>query len=232
MRNVVSIKCISLFFGLFLFSHPVLSDQVTLDDAIVEGSICVGVDCANGEAFSFDTLRLKENNLRINFLDTSGSASFPSNDWRIIINDSSNGGENYFAIEDSSAGVVPFKVNAGALANAVILDSTGMKVTGDVLVTGNLELGSSRHLKSNIRALETEEAVNAFKALRPVKYHYKSHPDEDTMGFIAEDVPELVATNGRKSIIQSEIIAVLTKVMQKQEKTIEALSKRIAALEK
>ena len=39
-------------------------------------------------SFGFDTIVLKENNLRIFFDDTSTSASFPRNDWRIIANDS------------------------------------------------------------------------------------------------------------------------------------------------
>ena len=55
-------------------------DQVILDDLIVDGSVCAGFDCVNGESFGFDTLRLKENNLRIKFQDTSTSPSFPSND--------------------------------------------------------------------------------------------------------------------------------------------------------
>ena len=58
-------------------------DQVFIDDVIVQGSLCVGQDCSNGENFGFDTQRLKENNLRIHFNDTSASASFPSNDWRL-----------------------------------------------------------------------------------------------------------------------------------------------------
>ncbi|MEO0863652.1 MAG: hypothetical protein AAFY39_03505, partial [Pseudomonadota bacterium] len=53
------------------------ADQVFVDDVIVQGSICVGIDCSNGESFGFDTLRLKENNLRIKAQDTSSSASFP-----------------------------------------------------------------------------------------------------------------------------------------------------------
>ena len=99
------------------------ADIQHLDDVIITFSLCVGNDCVNGENFGFDTLRLKENNLRVHFQDTSNSASFPSNDWRIVINDSSNGGANYFAIEDSNTGHVPFRVEAGAPANALHVDS-------------------------------------------------------------------------------------------------------------
>ena len=67
-------------------------DQVILDDLIVDGSACIGFDCVNGESFGFDTIRIKENNLRIRAQDTSSSASFPRNDWQITFNDSANGG--------------------------------------------------------------------------------------------------------------------------------------------
>jgi len=100
-------------------------DQVFLDDVIAVGSLCVGQDCANGENFGFDTQRIKENNLRIHFDDTSASASFPSNDWRITINDSSNGGSSYFAVEDATAGRIPFRIIAGAPANALYIDAQG-----------------------------------------------------------------------------------------------------------
>ena len=35
-------------------------DQIITDDLIVDGSLCVGNDCANGEDFGSDTIRVKE----------------------------------------------------------------------------------------------------------------------------------------------------------------------------
>ncbi len=52
------------------------------------------------------------------------------------------------------------------------------------------------------------------------------------MGFIAEDVPELVATNDRKGLSSMDIVAVLTKVLQEQQKTISELTGRVADLER
>lgn len=101
------------------------ADVVHPDDTIIQFSLCVGNDCVNGESFGFDTMRLKENNLRIHFNDTSNSASFPTNDWRIVINDSSNGGANYFAIEDSNTGRQVFRVENGARSNALYVESDG-----------------------------------------------------------------------------------------------------------
>ena len=101
------------------------ADQVILDDLIVDGSACIGFDCVNGESFGFDTLRLKENNLRIKFQDTSSSASFPSNDWQITVNDSSNGGANKFSIDDIDGGRTPFTIEAGAPSHSLFVDDAG-----------------------------------------------------------------------------------------------------------
>ena len=71
-----------------LFATSASADRVIADDLIVQGSNCVGLDCVNNESFGFDTLRLKENNTRIKFDDTSSSAGFPANDWMLSANDS------------------------------------------------------------------------------------------------------------------------------------------------
>ena len=101
------------------------ADIVHLDDVIVDGSICVGQDCVNGESFGFDTIRLKENNLRIKFQDTSATASFPSNDWQITANDSSNGGANKFSIDDIDGGRTPFTIEASAPSHSLFVDDGG-----------------------------------------------------------------------------------------------------------
>lgn len=100
-------------------------DQVIADDLIVQGSICVGFDCVNNESFGADTLRLKENNLRIHFEDTSATGSFPSNDWRITVNDQANGGTSFVSIDDVTGNKVPFKTVAGAPSNSLLIASTG-----------------------------------------------------------------------------------------------------------
>ncbi|PTW55737.1 endosialidase-like protein [Breoghania corrubedonensis] len=101
------------------------ADQVFADDVIVQGSLCVGVDCVNGENFGFDTLVLKENNLRIFFNDTSSSSSFPNVDWRLIANETSNGGANMFVIEDSTNSKRPLWIDANSPNNLLYLSSAG-----------------------------------------------------------------------------------------------------------
>lgn len=108
-----------------LSSAAAWAGDVHSTDVTVNGSMCVGMDCVSSESFGFDTLRLKENNLRINFLDTSSSGSFPSTDWRITINDSNNGGSNHFSVEDATSTKVPFRIEGGAPNNSLVVDSTG-----------------------------------------------------------------------------------------------------------
>ena len=127
-----------LLFALSLSMLPILTaqvidqddpsnarNQVIPMDLIVQGSECLGIDCPNNPSFGFNTLELKENNLRIRFTDTSTSASFPSRDWEITINDSSNGGQNRFSILDVDGGRVPFTIEAGAIADALYIDDAG-----------------------------------------------------------------------------------------------------------
>ena len=108
-----------------------MPDQVIPDDLIVQGSACVGLDCVNGEVFGFDTIRLKENNDRIQFDDTSTSAGFPTNNWQIRANSSANGGASFLAFVDQGAtgnsetGTIVFEVDAGAPANSLRVSSTG-----------------------------------------------------------------------------------------------------------
>ncbi|MEM1056347.1 MAG: tail fiber domain-containing protein [Bacteroidota bacterium] len=113
---------------------------IHVGDGSIDGSVCVGLDCVSTESFGFDTFRLKENNLRLHFDDTSSSASFPSNDWRIQINDSANGGQAYFAVEDATAGTIPFRVRAGAGNHALYVNDAGNVGLGTATPTLELHI--------------------------------------------------------------------------------------------
>ena len=109
-----------------LHNAPVKAlDVVTADDAIIQGSACIGLDCVNNESFGFDTVRLKENNTRIKFDDTSTSTGFPNHDWQLTANDSASGGANKFSIEDITAATVPVTVTGSAPTNSIFVDSSG-----------------------------------------------------------------------------------------------------------
>ena len=98
-----------------LVAMPVSADFVIVDDLIVDGSACIGFDCVNGESFGFDTLRIKENNLRIKFDDTSTTTGFPNHDWQITFNDSANGGaEQVLDRRHPRPPATPFTIEANA----------------------------------------------------------------------------------------------------------------------
>lgn len=363
-----------------------LFDQVIPDDLIVQGSLCVGFDCVNNESFGTDTIRLKENNLRIKFEDTS-VGTFPSTDWQLTANDQASGGANRFSIEDITSARVPFTIAGAAPTNSMFVSSTGrvgfrtatpgldlhittsdtpahrfeqtnasgfaaqtwdiganeanffvrdltggsrlpfrirpgaptssldiaatgfvgigtgsptsqlhlsdisttanilqtfqngtriwtvgingatdiFRITDNTVVaprfvitnTGNIGIGglttptnplehmngakltaggvwmdaSSRALKTDIRRLSSNDALKALEKLNPVQFEYKAQPGEKYVGFIAEDVPDLVASGDRKSLSSMDVVAVLTKVVQEQQKTIAELKDKVLRLE-
>jgi hypothetical protein len=124
------------------------------------------------------------------------------------------------------------------------IDDAGNVGIGVITITHPLEMfsgahvtsggvwtdASSREFKENIANLKPEKAMEALRKLEPVTYTYKKNKTEKYVGFIAEDVPELVATKDRKGLAPMDIVAVLTKVVQEQQKTIEELKREVAEI--
>ena len=123
-----------------LSSINCFADQVFNDDVIITNSLCVGVDCNNGETFGFDTIRLKENNLRIRFVDTSTSGSFPTRDWEITVNDSANGGANKFSIMNVDENTTPFTIMDGAGNHSLFVSANSKVGLGTSTPTMNLHI--------------------------------------------------------------------------------------------
>jgi Chaperone of endosialidase len=97
---------------------------------------------------------------------------------------------------------------------------------------GQWYAGSSRAYKQDIHELSTEAAEEAVAELNPVTFEYKTAPTAHHVGFIAEDVPDLVAAPDRKGLSALDVVAVLTKVVQQQQKAIAELQAKVAELEK
>jgi hypothetical protein len=94
-------------------------------DQSFQGNLCVGLDCVNGEGFGGEVIKVKQNNTRLRFQDTSTSGAFPTTDWELTANESSNGGRSQFAITDLDAGTTPFSVAAGAPDGALSVGNGG-----------------------------------------------------------------------------------------------------------
>jgi hypothetical protein len=148
-----------------------------------------------------------------------------------------------------SAGVVPMQIRfytgSTSLQQSMVITSAGkvgigtsdpqylLQLQGGAYSDGtNWYSGSSRDYKENIRELDTDEALLAFNKLDPVTFNYKTNNEERHVGFIAEDVPDLIATKDRKGLSPMDIVALLTKVIQEQQKTISELSEKVSKLEK
>jgi hypothetical protein len=74
-------------------------------------------------------------------------------------------------------------------------------------------------------------AAVAMAQPRPVRYAYKANPQEEHVGFIAEDVPELVARADRRSLAPMDIVAVLTRVVQPQGEELAGKARAIESLQ-
>ncbi len=90
-------------------------------------------------------------------------------------------------------------------------------------------VASSRTYKDNIQALSSTDAAKAFSELQPVTFNYKTDLEQHHVGFIAEDVPDLVATINRKTLNTMDIVAVLTKVVQDKSQTIDRQQQKLEA---
>jgi hypothetical protein len=104
---------------------PAGGDVVVADDLVVQGAACVGTDCVDGEAFGTDVVRLKENNTRLRFEDTSTGGA-PTNDWELTANDTGSGGMSYFGVLDVTGARQTLRVRAGAPTDALTLAAGGV----------------------------------------------------------------------------------------------------------
>ena len=147
-----------------------------------------------------------------------------------------------FRTWEPDKGLAIAKVGNGATKELRLYDTDPTDPTSVVLELANGAYcdgvwhdTSSRSMKRDIKDLDTKEAMKAFTKLRPVTYAYKANPTDKKVGFIAEDVPDLVADPGRKSLSPMDMVALLTKVVQVQEKRMktmrESFEKKLAAQE-
>ncbi|HEY9644317.1 MAG TPA: tail fiber domain-containing protein, partial [Coleofasciculaceae cyanobacterium] len=106
---------------------------------------------------------------------------------------------------------------------------------------------SAQALKENITNLDGSEAGAILKALNPVKFTYKADPQAGLQaGFMVENTPDLLVSSDKQAIKIMDVVAVLTKAVQdnretvttlfrivkQQQQDIDALTKKLQALEK
>ncbi|HCN09583.1 MAG TPA: hypothetical protein DIT01_16765, partial [Lentisphaeria bacterium] len=90
---------------------------------------------------------------------------------------------------------------------------------------------STRDAKKNIEPLSLDVALQTLADLDPVTFEYKDARTPDGhVGFIAEDVPEIVATPDRKGLVSMDIVGVLTAVVKEQQKQMEIMRAELTEL--
>ncbi len=124
-----------------------------------------------------------------------------------------------------------FVIMGGRVGIGTVAPTETLHVVGNILATGSITPGSSREFKKDINELSLEEAQGALDNLNPIKFRYKADQKDDLhVGFIAEDVPDLLATTDRKGVDPMDVLGVLTKVVQEQQKLIEEQQKELESL--
>ncbi len=130
------------------------ADVVIADDLIVNfSSLCVGPDCVDGEAFGFDTIRLKDSDPQIRFVDTSNSASFPTNDWLMGITDIPT---PRFFVEDATSTATVLILEGGA-NGGVALGANSELVVDSISVGAS---GTERRVVHVAEGVDDTDAVN------------------------------------------------------------------------
>jgi hypothetical protein len=117
----------------------------------------------------------------------------------------------------------PLRLVVNSLGKMTLNSDNSMSMASGATCTagGVWTNASSIALKENISTLSSDEAATTLLALNPVKYNYKAEKEENHVGFIAEEVPELVSMKDRKSLSPMDIVAVLTKVTQDQQRQLQ-----------
>ena len=158
------------------------------------------------------------------------AAPFPS----LVLDESTHLGAQFRLAVDTVGGDPLFTISDASGGALIELDGA----TDSLAVNGDIRVGSSRELKERIEPLSAVSAAATLAALEPVTYFYRADPRDRHVGFIAEDVPELVAAPGRRTLSPMDMVALVTRVVQeqreqlaRQQATLSELRARLDALE-
>jgi Chaperone of endosialidase len=138
----------------------------------------------------------------------------------------SDGGDVW--IHSKGGGATVMIKGEGRLGIGVVDPAHPIQVGGGAHCFGGREWrnASSISCKRDVEALSLDHALATLDDLRPVTFKYIDD-DEVRAGFVAEEVPNLVATGDRKSLSAMDFVAVLTRVVQFQQRQIRELSERL-----
>ena len=136
----------------------------------------------------------------------------------------SDGGDVW--IHSKGGGATVMIKGEGRLGIGVVDPAHSIHVGGGAHCFGGREWrnASSMACKKDVKGLSLDDALTALRDLRPVTFKYIDG-DEVRAGFVAEEVPDLVATGDRQSLSAMDFVAVLSRVVQFQQERISELSR-------
>ncbi len=157
MKTQAGALSIRILLAAVLLLMPVAAaaDEVITDNLTVDGSLCVGSECAEGEVFGFDTLKLKTANPQIRFMDTSNTEGFPTNDWTMGV---AAGNENstIFYVNDVETGSTVLQLSSGTSGGVAL--GAGSELVDNAISVGSV--GAERQIKHVDNGTEPNDAVN------------------------------------------------------------------------
>ncbi|NQZ08110.1 MAG: hypothetical protein HRT35_13210 [Algicola sp.] len=139
----------------FSFGQTANADEVILDDLIVTGSACIGVECVANLDFGFDTLQLVSPNPQISFIDTSSSSSFPTTDWTMGVSKSLSD-ISYFSITEVNTNAQVLKLSASP--NGGVALGAGSELVNNAVSVG--AEGNERRITHVADGVNPTDAVN------------------------------------------------------------------------
>lgn len=205
--------------GNLTVADAALSGTLTAKDAEISGSLTVsqGIEVARAE----------EKNARIAWDDIANvwQAGTGEEMLNLVLQDTAYDG----LVQTAAALTVDSAGNVGI--GRAPADDYKLDVGGN-LRAANFAQTSSRSFKENVASLPVKKALELLNKLKPVTFSYKAeNAKKQNIGFIAEEVPEIFSTADHKSVVLMDIIAVLTTVVQKQQKEGRELRKQMNALQ-
>ena len=133
-------------------------------------------------------------------------------------------GANNYGIQ---SGIAQTQAAANAQRQSSLLQALGGTAGGLMSGIGAGIAVSSRLYKDNIKSSEID-SIQVLKDTDIVEYNYKPEisTSENRIGIIAEDVPEILATNDRKAFDMANAVGILLDVNKKLIDRVERLEKK------
>lgn len=123
------------------------------------------------------------------------------------------------------------KVGINTTAPAVALDVAGDIHASGAITAPSISQTSLRSLKKDIKPF-TASALNILDSAQVRTFIFKADTTNTTrIGFIADEVPDAMASTGRKGVEETNTVALLVKAIQEMKAEVEALQQHVHELE-